>query len=81
MVIIQYVSDTRAEHRESETEAKLSLLGLTTVQSGLYFIICYKFIFQTIYLLLMKTSDTNRFIRMDASAALDACSEHLSVAR
>jgi len=41
MVIIQYVSDTRAEHRESETEAKLSLLGLTTVQCGLYFIICY----------------------------------------
>ena len=30
---------------------------------------------------MMKTSDTNRFIRSDASAALDASSEYMSVAK
>ena len=30
---------------------------------------------------MIKTSDTNRFIRADSNAALDAASEHMSVGR
>jgi hypothetical protein len=37
--------------------------------------------FQTISLLMIKTSDTNRFIRADSNASLDAASEHMSIAK